>query len=163
MFRVTSAELTSAGRAANHQHPHRKKAWKFFSNKIDDSAKSSAHAFDQILSDEENWLDGANISGTVLEQRVMIFKIVRQRLVDQLVITVIFAFVLKRAFPHFQVSDARKRQDPGRSSSERSDNVTAHFRHGTNPSDWRIASPRRRSALLARPREYAGPLSGTSF
>ena len=77
----------------------------------------------------------------------MIFKLIRQRLVDQLVITVIFAFVLKRAFPRFQVSDARKRQDSGRSLSERNDNVTAHFRHGTNASDWRIDSPRRRSAL----------------
>jgi len=68
----------------------------------------------------------------------MIFKVIRQRLVDQLVITVIFAFVLKRRFHASKSRTPESVRILARSLSERNDNVTAPFRPDIRPTGGSI-------------------------
>src|ERR1700739_1982329 len=99
----------------------------FLPHDLHDLPESAPDAFDQILADEKNWLNATDIPRQVFKDRVAIFKIVGQSLLDHLVVAVIFAPPLKCPSPGVQFSDSRQVQDFDRSLSKRNDNVIVHF------------------------------------
>src|SRR5437660_9970173 len=119
-------QLTGAGGTADHQNAHREKAWKLFSDKIDNLSEKSADSFDQILSYKKDRLNGANVSRTVVDHGVAIVEIVGERFFNKLVVAVVFAPISKSPRPRIQLSDAHECRDSDRSSGKRNGNVIVH-------------------------------------
>ena len=75
---VARAQVARASPAPNHQNAHREKTRENFANSIDEIANFSRHAFDKILPDKEDRLDGAHVPGIIFEPEVVMFEIVLQ-------------------------------------------------------------------------------------
>ena len=99
VFPLARGEITFAGRATNHQDAHGQEPRELSSDKIDNCPDFAGNAFDQILSDKENRLRGANNAGGILQHHVMKFEVVVQSSFEHLVIAVVLVMALKRLLP----------------------------------------------------------------
>ena len=53
----------------------------------------------KILPDKEHRLNSAHVARGILEQQIMMLETALQRFLHDLVVTIIFALILKRSFP----------------------------------------------------------------
>ncbi len=111
VFFGARAEIARAGRAADHQYARCQAMREFFSNEIDSGTNFARHAFHEVLSNKEHRLDCSDAAKTILEYEVMMFKIAVQRLIDDFVVTMVLALVLKRVFPGATILQLGQRND----------------------------------------------------
>src|SRR5439155_23683186 len=127
---VTDAQVARTGRAANHQNAHCQAARENFANHIDDGTNLTRHAFDKILPDQKYRLDCPNCASLIPEQQIMMFEIAFQRFFDDLVVTMIFALVLKRPFPCGATLQLSARNNFHRALWERDSVAMRHRKRG---------------------------------
>src|SRR5262245_21420351 len=99
-------QITRAGSAANHQNAHGEKPREHFANPIDDQANVAWHAFDKILPDKKHRLNCTHVSAGILKQQILMLETALQRFFHDLVVTMIFALILKRRWPYAAILQA---------------------------------------------------------
>ena len=103
--------MAFASRAANHQHAHGQETRKVPSHRLDRRAELARHAFDEILPDEKERLNGANVSRAIFEKQIPMLEIPIERLLENLVIPVVLTPVLKSALPGIAILQVGARHD----------------------------------------------------
>jgi hypothetical protein len=93
--------MTFTGGAADHQNAHGEKSRKFFTNRINQPPGSARNSFHQILLHKKERLDAAHLSGEIAQDQVLIFEIIGQCLLNDFVEAMVFAAVVKGAWPVF--------------------------------------------------------------
>jgi hypothetical protein len=90
-FRLASiVELRFAGDASDHQGLHEQEAGPSTSDDVDQMPKIWTDASQNILIEDEKRLDSSNFPLSVLQHKIQIFEFGMDRVVDQIVIAVIF-------------------------------------------------------------------------
>src|ERR1043166_8690898 len=101
--RFLTMRVLMIGCAANHQHAHREKTRKSLTDAIHNGADFYRYAFDEILPHKEYRLNRADIAGVIFELQIVMLEAALERFLDDLVVAIIFAFIVKRLFPCFGI------------------------------------------------------------
>src|SRR5207248_10869208 len=80
------AKMDFTGGAAHHPDAHGEKTRKSPTNQLDNGSGAAAQAFDQILADKKQRLNGANGAVGSAHHQIIVLKIVFQSLLDDLVV-----------------------------------------------------------------------------
>jgi hypothetical protein len=91
--------MTLARGATNHQHPESEKFRELSSDRIDCVANRKWNAFDQVLSDEKQWLNAPNDSGRIAQEKITMFEAIIERVLNNFVVAMILAAAGKSAPP----------------------------------------------------------------
>src|SRR5207245_9693932 len=110
--------MAFASRAANHEHAHGQGTRKAPSHRLDRRAELARHAFDEILPDEKERLNGANVSRAIFEKQIPMLEIPIERLLENLVIPVVLTPVLKSALPGIAILQVGARSEERRVGKE---------------------------------------------
>ena len=103
VFGQARAEVAFAGGASHHQKLHGKESRKTPLHFVDNAAHFSGNAFTNILPNKKERLNGANFSGGIFQDEILIAEVGFERLRDDFVKTMVLAFIAKCSFPRVDV------------------------------------------------------------
>lgn len=92
-------EVSFAGRAADHEHPHSHKARPYVANCIDQIADLGGCADKHILVENKERLDRANLAMRILDRKITILESLQDRVFNDLVVSGVLSFVFKSVRP----------------------------------------------------------------
>src|SRR5262245_34102524 len=91
--------MAFASDAPHHQRARSHQAWPHAANGVDKRAKPRAHSDQKILIEQEEGLDRTNLANRILYDEIAVIELRVQRILNQLVISMILTFVRECNLP----------------------------------------------------------------
>jgi hypothetical protein len=138
--------MSFTGNASNHYHARPHKARPDAADVLDEGTKTLAHSDQQILIEQKEGLHGANLTICIPYEKIEIFELGMERVLDQLVITMILAFARECYLPARKLREAVTPDDlkARRRYDLLSFRHSHHYRHRCLNMSVKLPIPRRR-------------------
>ena len=92
-------EVSFAGRATDHEHPHSHKARPYVANCINQIADLGGRADKHILVENKERLNRTNLAMRILDCKITILESLQDRVFNDLVVSGVLSFVFKSVGP----------------------------------------------------------------